>query len=198
MADHDDLPELSDVQRTRWQAAVSDISEMSAGLRDGTATDEAIQGTLNRLLSCDIDHATLLNAPHIPRDAQAYALGLEKILRRIPDGWGRWIGHGAGWYSLVVGLDERLAAIDPGYVVYQVKEKFGTLRYSCDPSGEPNQEVWSAFDVVITDAELASAVICELCGRPGLLRQSSHFVKTLCGSCAEMLGYAAIPPHDGA
>jgi hypothetical protein len=152
MNDRDDLPELTDAPKMRWQATVSDITAMSAGLRDGTATDEDIQGALNRLLSCDIDRDTLLNAVHIPPDAGVYGPALEKILRRIPDGWGRWISHDAGWYPLVIGLDERLAAIDPDYVVHQVKEKFGTLCYYCDPNGEPTPEVWRAFDAITTEA----------------------------------------------
>jgi hypothetical protein len=40
----DDFPELSDAQKAGWQAAVSDIREMSAGLRDGTATREDMEG----------------------------------------------------------------------------------------------------------------------------------------------------------
>jgi len=34
---------------------------------------------------------------------------------------GRWISHDAGWYPIVVACDVRLAAIDPDYVLYQVK-----------------------------------------------------------------------------
>lgn len=199
MVEHDDVPEFTEAEKTRWQAVVSDINAVSAGLRDGTVTDEEIEGALNRLVSCDIDSDTLLNAVQIPSDAGAYGPALEKILRRIPDGWGRWISHDAGWYPLVIGIDERLAAIDPDYVVHQVKEKFGTLRYYCDPSGEPSPEVWEVFDAIVSEAEHASATICERCGAPGALHQRTHLVKTLCESCAETLGYAPVPPpdHDG-
>jgi hypothetical protein len=45
--------------------------------------------------------ATYINpdALHIPADAGQHAAALEKILRRIPDGWGRWISHDSGWLS---------------------------------------------------------------------------------------------------
>ena len=116
------------------RAMVSDMTEMAARLRDGTAAPEDVEGAVARILSVDIDRDTMLNALHVPADAGPYAPALETILRRIPDGWGRWISHDAGWYPIVVAFDQRLSAIDPEYVVHQVKEKFGTLRYYCAPS----------------------------------------------------------------
>lgn len=70
-----------------------------------------------------------LNTPHVPDDAGIHSAALGRILGRIPDGWGRWISCGAGWYGLLVDLDERIAAVAPDYHVHQVKEKFGTLRF---------------------------------------------------------------------
>jgi hypothetical protein len=191
----DEFPELTDAQKAGWQAAVSDIREMSAGLRDGTATREDMEGALNRLLSCDIDRDILINSVHVPPDAGPYAAALERILRRIPDGWGRWISHDAGWYPIVVALDERLATVDADYVVHQVKEKFGTLRYHCAPSSDPSPAVWETFHDITSEAEHASAVTCERCGEPGSLHQN-YLVKTLCPSCAETLGYAPAPSSN--
>lgn len=194
MSDRSEFPELSDAQKAGWQAAVSDIREMSAGLRDGTATQEDMEGAFNRLLSCDIDRDTLINSLHVPPDAGPYAAALERILRRIPDGWGRWLSHDAGWYPIVVTVDERLAAIDPDYVMQQVKEKFGTLRYYCAPS-DSGADLHDAFDDITTDAERASAVTCERCGQPGSLHRS-YLVKTLCPSCAKTLGYLPAPSSN--
>lgn len=196
MSEHNDIPELSEAQKTLWLAALSDMREMSAGLQDGTTTEEEMQGALNRLASCDIDRRTLINAPHVPSDAGPYTQALERILRRIPDGWGRWISHDAGWYQIVAALDERLVAIDPDYVVHQVKEKFGALRYYCAPSGELSTERWDKFHDIIGEAERMSAVTCERCGKPGVLHRRNHLVKTLCASCAETLRYAPMPPRD--
>lgn len=190
MAEHDDIPELTEAQRLRWKAASSDMREMSAGVRDGTATREEVQGALNRLLSCDIDRDVLLNSLHIPDDAGIYAAGLERILRRIPDGWGRWISHDAGWYPIVTRCDEQLAAIDPDYVVHQVKEKFGTLRYYCAPSpGKNGAPFREQFSGVVQEAEVTSAQTCERCSAAGTLRDRQHWLKTLCDACAETLGY---------
>jgi hypothetical protein len=197
MTDHNDFPELTDAQKALWRAVTSDVREMPAGLRDDTATQEDMQGALERLRSCDIDREALINAPHFPPDAGPYAQALERILRRIPDGWGRWISHDAGWYPIVATFDERLAAIDPDYVVHQVKEKFGTLRYHCVPSGESSRAPWDRFKDITREAEQASARTCERCGEPGVLHRRNHWLKTLCTSCAETLRYAPIPsPRD--
>lgn len=125
---------------------------------------------------------------HVPADAGRYAAALERILRRIPDGWWRGIGHDAGWYRIAVECDERLAAIDPEYVVHQVKQKFGTLRYYCAPSVELGSDVLEVFDDITDEAERVSAMTCECCGNPGVLHRRGGQVKTLCAGCAEVLG----------
>lgn len=110
----------------------------------------------------------------VPSDAGPYVPALQRILRRIPDRWGRWIGHDAGWYPIVVRCDERLAAIDPDYVVHQVKEKFGTPRYYCaPPPGASGNRCARCLDDITSDAERASAVTCERCGQPGFCTRST-------------------------
>jgi hypothetical protein len=59
-----------------------------------------------------------LNQHHLPENAGEYAEGLSKIMDRIPDGWGRWISHGKGWYKLVCDTDEMLSFIDPDYEIH--------------------------------------------------------------------------------
>jgi hypothetical protein len=118
MSEHHDIPELTDTEKIRVRAMVSDMTEMAAGLRAGTATPEDVAGGVARIMSVDVDRDTMLNALHIPADAGPLAPALETILRRIPDGWGRWISHDAGWYPIAVGVDQRLSAIDPEYVVH--------------------------------------------------------------------------------
>jgi hypothetical protein len=83
----------------------------------------------------DVDYQQMLNAVHIPEDAGEHTEALRGILLRIPDGWGRWISCDRGWYPLLVELDEQLRAVLPNYVLHQVKEKFGGLRYYWE-SGE--------------------------------------------------------------
>jgi predicted nucleic acid-binding Zn ribbon protein len=106
-----------------------------------------------------------LNQHHLPENAGEYAEGLSKIMDRIPDGWGRWISHGKGWYKLVCDTDEMLSFIDPDYEIHQVKEKFGTLRYyyaSKLPWGSTQEKIMEA---IVRHAEDLSAVTCEECGK---------------------------------
>lgn len=194
----DSIPELTDAEKIRWRAAESDITAMSEALNNGAATPDDVDAAFARLMAVDIDPVKHRNALHIPPDAGAHATAIEAILRRIPDGWGRWLSVDAGWYPLVVATDARLARLDPHYRVHQIKEKFGTLRYYFQPSSdEPDPDVLDAMDAITDDAEHASVITCERCGLPGILHQSPGIrVKTLCASCAEQLEYLVVGEED--
>lgn len=126
----------------------------------------------------------------VPEDAGIYAAALASILERIPARWGRFLGIDAGWYALITNLDQQLCAIDADYVVHQVKEKFGTLRFYCVPGHEePSAEMLDAFDTLIAKAEHLSAITCERCGEQGSLCHRAEALKTLCASCAAILNY---------
>lgn len=79
-----------------------------------------------------INLANFRDTPLLPADAGEHSRGLMRILARIPEGWGRWIGCGPGWYPLIIELDEQIASLWLGYEVQQVKEKYGSLRYYVD------------------------------------------------------------------
>lgn len=192
-ADGEDIPELTDAETVLWRAAESDVAAMSEALNNGTATPEDVDAAFARLAALDIDPHKPRNAICIPPDAGEHAAAIEAILRRIPDGHGRFLSVGAGWYPLVIATDAQLSRLDPHYRVLQVKEKFGTLRYYCRASGDdPEPELLDAMDAITDDAERASATICERCGQPGILHQNGRArVKTLCNTCAEPVGYFA-------
>ncbi|MCV7355341.1 hypothetical protein [Mycolicibacterium fluoranthenivorans] len=198
MSDGDEgIPELTESERIRIQAIESDFTAMGDALRNGTATPEDVEGAFARFMSLDIDPDKHRNALHIPADAGPHATAIETILRRIPDGWGRWISVDPGWYPLVIATDQRLVEIDAEYVVHQIKEKFGTLRYYYWPSSEDaSPELLDAMDTITDDAERASAITCERCGEPGVLQRTRFWAKTLCHACADPLGYAPVLPQD--
>lgn len=98
-----------------------------------------------------------------------------------------------GWFQIIWDLcedldkmeRERWAAIpadekakifleggNPGLQVIQVKEKFGTLRFYVENSDDKMYKR-------ISEAEKASAVTCEVCGKPGTLTGKS-WVRTTC------------------
>lgn len=191
----DDIPELTEAEKIRWRATESDFTAMGDALRNGTATPDDVDGAFARLLSMDYDRDRHRNALHIPADAGEHAAAIETILRRIPNGWGRWLSVDAGWYPLVIATDRRLAEIDPDYVAQQIKEKFGTLRYYCTASSDDaSPELLDALDAVTEEAERNSAITCERCGEPGILRRTRYWAKTLCAPCGDGLGYS--PARD--
>lgn len=191
----DDIPDLTDAKKILWRAAESDITAMSEALHNGTATPEDVDAAFARLAALDIDPHKHRNAIRIPPRAGEHVAAIEPILRRIPDGHGRYLSVDAGWYPLVIATDSQLTRLDPHYQVLQIKEKFGTLRYYCQASGDdPNPELLDAMDAITDDAERASATICERCGLPGILHQSRRVrIKTLCNTCANQIGYTPHP-----
>jgi hypothetical protein len=79
---------------------------------------------------------------------------------------------GPGWAGLVKeGFD---LCLRRGARIYQIKEKFGGLRFYCDFE-------WGLEESKLEERSLS---ICEECGRPGKPR-GGGWIKTLCDSCDE-------------
>jgi len=90
--------------------------------------------------------------------------------------------HDDGWFELVYKLSEDLMVISSKLgikepVAVQVKEKFGTLRFYVDGY---HAEIAKRIE----QAELESALLCEVCGNEGKQR-SQGWVRTLCDWHAE-------------
>lgn len=93
---------------------------------------------------------------------------------------GGWYGISTppGWDDLIIELDAALAEIQPHYVIFQAKEKFGGLRYYCSGDGS------EAARDIIREAERKSRSVCEDCGGDAQLRRRKHWYRTLCDDCA--------------
>jgi len=177
---------LEGAKKEEWEK-VKAAGEM-AGLAVRSGDVAGVESALEALRSANLDPREVLNALHIPTDAGEHAVGLEKILRRIPDGWGRWIGCGPGWYPIIVELDQQLAGVVPDYEVHQVKEKFGGLRYYYAGPGHLVDEM----DRLVRVAEDKADRTCEACGKPGRLHRTTGaypWYQTLCRRCAKERGY---------
>lgn len=88
------------------------------------------------------------------------------------------------------GLGAKVAAIHPDYVVHQIKEKFGTLRFCAETKVEGDR--LERFDTLMSEAEARSGRICEQCGSnfANLCLSGIAFYrheKTLCDSCCVLL-----------
>ena len=78
-----------------------------------------------------------------------------------------------GWYPLIQQLIEDIIKLGWNRQVTQVKEKFGGLRFYIN---EGSPEVHAR----ITEAEIKSYTICEMCGSPGETRRDTGWYRTLC------------------
>lgn len=106
----------------------------------------------------------------------------EKLLARIPKGYGRYISCNEGWYKILEDLDNKLSYLDPDYRIVQVKEKFGTLRFYFDT--DIHGLTRSIMFDCVRAAEFASSYTCEYCGNSqGRLQDDNYWVKTACHPC---------------
>jgi hypothetical protein len=101
---------------------------------------------------------------------------------------------GDGWYDIIYKLSQELDMLfnvrmldDPTFVypsAFQVKEKFGTLRFYVD--GKVPKNVCNNINAIIQKYEGLSAVTCEACGSTVDVeerRSKGGWVSTLCNVC---------------
>ena len=85
---------------------------------------------------------------------------------------------GAGWHKLVHRLIDDLFSLGWDGQVYQVKEKFGGLRFYI---GKGTDDIHTR----IAQAEAESYKTCEVCGEPGTERSPFGWIKILCDEHAK-------------
>lgn len=182
--------ELTEIERARQEAVRSAFADVRSALDSGDPEERnAAFGQLMQTVSGANSRETR-DKLHVPDDAGQYRDALVAIMRRIPGGWGRWISCDAGWYPIITDLDRRLTAIDPGYELHQVKEKFGCLAYYFLAS---DQSYYDDMHALVHEAQERCASTCETCGRPGSLHANRRaWLKTLCVACATTGGYGPV------
>lgn len=125
--------------------------------------------------------------------AEAEKLGATRLRREIVDLSDKTVsmlGHvtelnywsvriDAGWVPLTTRLHEQLRRYCEGYRIYQIKEKFGGLRYYVDLLDFP-EDVRHVVKRIITDYETRSLKICDRCGAPGSLITEGYYYRTRC------------------
>jgi len=131
------------------------------------------------------------NTPQYRADMEA---GYERIRAKHPALLTRRFECLAGWHGLLEEyFDEvaRLVVAHPGatFSLWQVKEKFAGLRIYAAMSTNISVGVHAAEAA----AEDAAERTCEICGRPGGLRQRGHWYMTRCDVHAD----GGTPVPDG-
>lgn len=99
-------------------------------------------------------------------------LQLEKIKERIDPKYWKSIDVDEGWYRLVVDCHTELVAIDPNYVIFQIKEKFAGLRFYVSPSNDTTALQKDLMHSIIEKYEIISQKTCEATGKEGVLMES--------------------------
>ncbi|MGX9936498.1 hypothetical protein ACVFVO_14005 [Advenella kashmirensis] len=158
---------------------VATLPRDSRDPKDGPGCDEFI----NRLLATT-------NA-NIQMRARLDALP-DRYPRLFPKGhMARGFEISSGWTNLVVLLCERIDTLlqqapDTRMQVKQVKEKFGMLRFYYEIDGAPDSLLYAIREVV-AQAELASSMCCERCGKHGETGNLQGWLTTVCRKCAASL-----------
>lgn len=112
---------------------------------------------------------------------QRQAWLVKDIVSRIDRGYSKVISCDDGWLELVFNCHSELSAIDPNYTIYQIKEKFGTLRYYFSTTTAHQKEM----SEIVSKYEKLSAITCEKTGTNGVLMKRNGFYKTLNPKLAE-------------
>lgn len=186
--------EMTETERIRWDAAAT---AMRDALIDPDPAGRAAAGAAADQALSRMNLDEMRDRVHVPDDAGEYRDALVRIMRRIPDGWGRWIGCDRGWYPILVALDEQLAEIDPGYELHQSKEKYGTLRYYFHASESASDADRERMHELVDAAEDRTETTCERCGGAGeLMTTPSSWLKTLCPPCTAVMDRGYRPVHE--
>ena len=117
---------------------------------------------------------------------------IEALKKRISPPYVQWLDVDEGWYQLVLDCDKELFEINSKYEIFQIKEKFGALRYYMSPSNDTTPEQRDAMWAITSKYEELSKTVCEATGQPGVLMKSiGGWRKTLNPEyAADSLGYA--------
>lgn len=100
----------------------------------------------------------------------------QELLNRIIEPFSKMIACEDGWIPLLTNLHYAIIEHDPNYTIYQVKEKFGGLRFYYALS---NPTVAEDVRQIVNHYEDLSTQTCEKTGLPGQLMKRNGWYKTL-------------------
>lgn len=106
-----------------------------------------------------------------------YPQEIQDVINRMTEKEFPRIECDSGWYGIIGDLNRELSSIDPDYTVFQVKEKFGVLRYYFRASKEELQRKMAA---VVDHYTYISSTVCEISGKEGAcMHVKDYWLKTV-------------------
>ena len=92
-----------------------------------------------------------------------------------------------GWMPLLEKLFDDIALLDTEKAIriFQVKEKFGGLRFYIEFAIPVTKEYSDSIHHLVTKAEDASYNTCEKCGTSPATQTTKGWITTLCSKCME-------------
>lgn len=105
---------------------------------------------------------------------------VKELLNKFPLSYYKSVDVDEGWYQIVVDCDKELSNLDPDYSIFQIKQKFGGLRYYFEPSDVYDGNLFAQMNLIVSKYESIAAVTCEATGKSGVLMKSrGAWYKTL-------------------
>lgn len=92
-----------------------------------------------------------------------------EIRERLRGRGARGVTTGPGWDEILTRLADQIEVLDPDYVVFEVKSKFGGLRFLCG-TRTADEYARAGVMALVGDAAGEAERTCEFCGKPGVLR----------------------------
>jgi hypothetical protein len=123
---------------------------------------------------------TIRDEPHLP----------EPLFGHVDWRYSNWVN--CGWFPLLREMHDRLAYLDQGYRLCQVKQKFGLLTiYVDDEHYRDRPKIQQALETAYREFRRRSAETCERCGAVGQWRNDPPAPfpprphNTVCDKCAK-------------
>ena len=113
----------------------------------------------------------------------------EVIFRNFKKGWEKEIRCEDGWIQIITECHSDLSTLDENYEIFQIKQKFGTLRFYCETH---KPELRKQFVSIIDKYEKRSARTCEKSGGKGVLMKKDGYYQTLNLEIGKSLGFETV------
>ena len=113
----------------------------------------------------------------------------EVIFRNFKKGWEKEIRCEDGWIQIIAECHSDLSTLDENYEIFQIKQKFGTLRFYCETH---KPELRKQFVSIIDKYEKRSARTCEKSGGKGVLMKKDGYYQTLNLEIGKSLGFEMV------